>query len=153
MHAVASDQACGGGALRHALTVAAATLPRMSSPHAIEVAVATRYLDDQSEPRDNRYVFAYTVRIRNLGETTAQLLTRRWRIVDADGFPQDVAGDGVVGQTPVLRPGEAFEYTSGAVLQTECGSMEGAYGMRDEHGREFEVPIERFELAMTRTLH
>ena len=86
--------------------------------YAVDVEVATRYLDDQSEPEQDRFVFAYTIRIRNRGDVPARLMTRHWRITDANGQVQEVDGDGVVGEQPRLEPGEDFEYTSGAVLET-----------------------------------
>lgn len=125
----------------------------MNLQDAIEIAVATRYLDDQSEPDNERYAFAYTVRIHNRGDVTARLLTRYWLIVDALGFPLEVRGFGVVGEQPTLRPGDIFEYTSGTVLNTDTGTMQGHYGMQDEDGAQFEVPIPQFTLSMTRTLH
>lgn len=125
----------------------------MNLHDAIEIAVATRYLEDQSEPDNERYAFAYTIRIHNRGDVAARLLTRYWLIVDALGFPQEVRGFGVVGEQPMLKPGDTFEYTSGAVLHTDCGTMQGHYGMQGEDGTQFEVPIPQFTLSMTRTLH
>ena len=125
----------------------------MNLHDAIEIAVATRYLDDQSEPDNDRYAFAYTIRIHNRGAVAARLLTRYWLIVDALGFPQEVRGFGVVGEQPTLEPGGTFEYTSGAILHTDCGTMRGHYGMQHEDGTQFEVPIPEFTLSMTRTLH
>ena len=123
------------------------------SPHAIEVIVATRFLDDQSIPEDDRYVFAYTIRIRNAGSTPAQLLARHWVITDANGKVQEVRGDGVVGEQPRLEPGEQFEYTSGAVLETPLGTMQGSYRMVADDGTEFDAPIASFTLSIPRTLH
>ena len=125
----------------------------MSSPHAIEVIVATRFLDDQSVPENDRYVFAYTIRIRNAGSVPAQLLARHWVITDANGKVQEVRGDGVVGEQPRLEPGEQFEYTSGAVLETPLGTMRGSYRMVADDGTEFEAPIASFTLSIPRTLH
>lgn len=121
--------------------------------HAIEVIVATRFIDDQSIPEDDRYVFAYTVRIRNTGRVPAQLLSRHWLITDANGKVQEVRGDGVVGEQPRLAPGEQFEYTSGAVLETDLGTMRGSYRMLADDGTEFEAPIDPFTLSIPRTLH
>lgn len=125
----------------------------MNLQDAIEIAVATRYLDDQSEPDNERYAFAYTIRIHNRGEVAARLLTRYWLIVDALGFPLEVRGFGVVGEQPMLKPGDTFEYTSGTVLHTDTGTMQGHYGMQGEDGAQFDVPIPQFTLSMTRTLH
>ena len=125
----------------------------MSPPHAIEILVATRFLDDQSIPEDDRYVFAYTIRIRNAGSTPAQLLARHWVITDANGKVQEVRGDGVVGEQPRLEPGEQFEYTSGAVLETPLGTMQGSYRMVADDGTEFDAPIASFTLSIPRTLH
>ncbi|MBP6626280.1 MAG: Co2+/Mg2+ efflux protein ApaG [Arenimonas sp.] len=122
-------------------------------PHAIEVAVATRFLDDQSVPEDDRYVFAYTVRIRNIGHVPAQLLSRHWLITDANGKVQEVRGDGVVGEQPRIEPGEHYEYTSGAVLETELGTMRGSYRMLADDGTQFDAAIDAFTLSMPRTLH
>ena len=124
-----------------------------SPPHALEVIVATRFLDDQSTPEDDRYVFAYTIRIRNAGSAPAQLLARHWVITDANGKVQEVRGDGVVGEQPRLEPGEQFEYTSGAVLETPLGTMRGSYRMVADDGTEFDAPIASFTLSIPRTLH
>ena len=126
----------------------------MPSPqHAIEVIVATRFLDDQSVPENDRYVFAYTIRIRNAGSVPAQLLARHWVITDANGKVQEVRGEGVVGEQPRLEPGEHFEYTSGAVLETPLGTMRGSYRMVADDGTEFDAPIASFTLSIPRTLH
>ena len=125
----------------------------MSPPHAIEILVATRFLDDQSVPEDDRYVFAYTIRIRNAGTEPARLLARHWVITDADGKVQEVRGDGVVGEQPRLEPGDQFEYTSGAVLTTPLGTMQGSYRMVADDGTEFDAPIASFTLSIPRTLH
>ncbi|MCM2336807.1 MAG: Co2+/Mg2+ efflux protein ApaG [Pseudomonas sp.] len=121
--------------------------------YAVDVEVATRYLDDQSEPEQDRFVFAYTIRIRNRGDVPARLLTRHWRITDANGQVQEVEGDGVVGEQPRLEPGEHFEYTSGAVLETALGTMQGRYGMVADDGTHFDAPIPAFTLSVPRTLH
>jgi ApaG protein len=123
------------------------------SQYAIHIAVATRFLDDQSAPEENRYAFAYTIRIRNAGELPARLLTRHWIITDANGKVQEVRGDGVVGEQPWLRPGEDFEYTSGAVLETVVGTMRGSYQLLADDGTAFEAPIPQFTLSIPRTLH
>lgn len=125
----------------------------MNSPYAIAVTVATRFLDDQSVPEDDRYVFAYTIRIHNAGQVPARLLARHWLITDANGHVQEVRGEGVVGEQPWLRPGEHFEYTSGAVIGTPLGTMQGSYQMLADDGTRFEAPIAPFTLSIPRTLH
>jgi len=121
--------------------------------YAITVAVATRFLDEQSAPDEGRYVFAYTIRIANTGEVPARLLSRHWLITDANGKVQEVHGEGVVGQQPWLKPGGEFEYTSGAVLETFCGRMQGSYQMLADDGTEFDAEIAPFALSIPRTLH
>ena len=121
--------------------------------YALGIDVATRYLDEQSEPERDRYVFAYTIHIRNTGSVPARLIARRWVITDANGKIEEVAGDGVVGEQPWLRPGDDFTYTSGAVLETHQGTMEGTYAMLADDGTRFEAPIPAFVLAVPRTLH
>lgn len=125
----------------------------MDSPYAITVRVATRFLDDQSIPEDERYVFAYTIRIENTGAVPARLLGRHWLITDANGVVQEVRGEGVVGEQPWLRPGESFEYTSGTVLGTPLGTMQGSYEMLADDGTRFDAPIPPFTLSVPRTLH
>ncbi|MEX6633058.1 Co2+/Mg2+ efflux protein ApaG [Hyphococcus lacteus] len=112
----------------------------------IRVSVSPRYLDDQSDPEEPRYVWAYTIRINNESEQSIQLRTRYWRITDSRGVTDIVAGDGVVGEQPVIRPGEGFEYTSGAPLTTPSGMMVGAYGMETTDGEVFDVDIPAFSL-------
>jgi ApaG protein len=119
----------------------------------IRIEVETNYLEDQSEPRELRYVFAYTVTIRNEGRVPAKLLSRRWLITDANGKVQEVRGEGVVGEQPHLQPGQGFQYSSGAVLETPVGAMEGSYTMRADDGQEFDAPIAAFRLAMPGLLH
>jgi ApaG protein len=125
----------------------------MDTDHVFAIDVATRYLDDQSEPEQDRYVFAYTIHIRNTGNVPARLLGRHWVITDANGNVQEVTGDGVVGEQPWLRPGEDFSYTSGAVLETHLGTMQGRYEMLADDGTRFDAPIPRFTLCVPRTLH
>lgn len=122
-------------------------------PYAIAIRVGTHFLDDDSVPENNRYVFAYTIRICNTGQVPARLLTRHWIITDGNGKVQEVRGEGVVGEQPWLSPGECFEYTSGAVLETSVGTMHGSYGMLADDGTRFEASIPRFTLAAPRTLH
>ena len=118
-----------------------------------DIEVATRYLDEHSAPDEDRYVFAYTIHIRNAGSQPARLVARHWVITDANGKVEEVDGDGVVGEQPRLRPGEAFEYTSGAVLATGLGTMQGSYEMLADDGTSFEAPIPPFTLTVPRTLH
>ena len=126
----------------------------MDSPdYAIDVDVATRFLDDQSAPEEDRYVFAYTIRIHNRGKVPARLLRRHWLITDGNGKVQEVEGEGVVGEQPWLRPGEGFEYTSGAVLETDIGTMRGSYDVLADDGTRFATPIPVFTLSVPRTLH
>jgi ApaG protein len=125
----------------------------MDTDHGFAIDVATRYLDEQSEPDNDRYVFAYTIHIRNTGTVPARLLGRRWLITDANGNVQEVTGEGVVGEQPWLRPGEDFSYTSGAVLETHLGTMQGSYEMLADDGTRFDAPIPQFTLSIPRTLH
>ena len=118
-----------------------------------DIDVATRYLDDQSAPDEDRYVFAYTIQIRNAGKLPARLVARHWVITDANGKTEELEGEGVVGEQPWLRPGEAFEYTSGAIIATGLGTMQGSYEMLGDDGTSFEAPIPAFTLAVPRTLH
>jgi ApaG protein len=112
----------------------------------IKVTVVPTYLEDQSSPADNHFVWAYQVRIENLGAETVQLRTRYWRITDAIGRVQEVTGSGVVGEQPVLKPGETFEYRSGTPLVTPSGIMDGTYRMETSAGEGFEVAIPAFSL-------
>ena len=120
-----------------------------------EISVSTRpqYLEDQSDPASGRYVFAYTITIRNTGSIPTQLISRHWIITDAQDQVQEVKGLGVVGHQPLLKPGESFEYTSGCALPTPIGTMRGSYQMVAEDGTQFEAPIAEFTLAMPRVLH
>ena len=121
--------------------------------HAIEVDVRSRFLPEQSLPEDGRFVFAYTIRIANRGSVPARLISRHWLITDDEGKVQEVRGEGVVGEQPWLRPGEDFEYTSGAVLETGSGTMQGSYQMLADDGTRFDAPIPPFTLSIPRTLH
>ncbi|MDA8232468.1 MAG: Co2+/Mg2+ efflux protein ApaG [Magnetospirillum sp.] len=112
----------------------------------ITVSVKPFYLEDQSSPSDSHYVWAYRVRIENNSEETVQLKRRRWQITDALGRIQEVQGTGVVGEQPLLHPGESFEYTSGTPLHTTSGIMVGAYQMESEGGEKFDVAIPAFSL-------
>ena len=121
----------------------------MSTPvaHSIKVDVVTAYMAEQSEPEERRYVFSYTITIRNEGTVPAKLMRRHWLITDADGHIQEVRGDGVVGEQPLLQPGQGFRYSSGAVLETPVGTMHGSYQMVADGGDEFDAPIAPFRLA------
>ena len=124
-----------------------------NNPYTIDVQVCTRFVPDQSRPDDNRYAFAYTIPLRNTGSVPAQLMARHWVITDANGKTEEVRGDGVVGEQPWMRPGDDYEYTSGAVLETPVGIMGGSYEMLADDGTRFEAPIPPFTLAIPRTLH
>lgn len=117
-----------------------------ATTNAITVTVNPVYLEDQSDPDDGHFVWAYQVRIENNGPTTVQLRSRYWNITDANGLVQEVRGDGVVGEQPVLEPGEAFEYTSGTPLQTPSGIMVGSYQMETEDGDWIDVKVPAFSL-------
>jgi ApaG protein len=119
-----------------------------SSANKIRVDVETAYVDEQSEPNEHRFVFSYTITIRNEGAVPARLLTRHWIITDANGKVQEARGDGVVGEQPHLKPGQGFRYTSGAIIETPVGAMQGTYEMIDDAGQRFDAPIEPFRLAM-----
>ena len=118
-----------------------------------DISTRVEYLPDQSDPGEQRFAFAYTITIRNAGEATATLLRRHWLIPDANGHEEIVDGDGVIGHQPTLAPGEVFEYTSGAVLRTPVGAMEGHYGMHAEDGTEFQAPIPVFGLRVPGVLN
>ncbi len=124
-----------------------------STQHKIRVDVDTSYLADQSDPKDKRYVFSYTITIRNEGSVPARLLTRHWIITDSNGKVQEVRGEGVVGEQPYLKPGQGFRYSSGAVLETPVGAMQGSYQMVSDEGDHFDAPIAAFRLAMPGLLH
>ena len=119
----------------------------------IGIKVATNYVDDQSEPDADRYVFAYTITISNDSDVPATLVSRHWVITDANGKVQEVSGDGVVGEQPHLNPGERFRYSSGAVLETPVGAMQGLYRMETDSGASFDAPIDPFTLAVPGVLH
>ncbi|MCW4454133.1 Co2+/Mg2+ efflux protein ApaG [Flavobacterium sp. MXW15] len=124
-----------------------------SRHYAIDIEVSPRFLDEQSAPEDGRYAFAYTIRIRNRGDIPARLVARHWRITDGHGRVEHVDGEGVVGEQPRLQPGEDFSYTSGVMLQTDHGTMQGHYDMVADDGTEFAAPIAPFALSIPRTLH
>lgn len=119
----------------------------------ISINVDTTYLADQSDPSADRYVFSYSVSIANTGTVAAQLISRHWIITDAENVVQEVKGLGVVGEQPLLQPGESFEYTSGTALATPVGTMHGSYQMVAEDGNKFDAEIPSFTLSMPRVLH
>lgn len=125
----------------------------MSSPYSIQVGVETTFVEGQSDPRAERFVFSYTITIHNTGSVPAKLLTRHWIITDANGDVQEVRGEGVVGEQPHLDPGQGFRYSSGAVLKTPVGSMHGAYQMVADDGQRFDAQIAPFTLAVPGSLH
>ncbi len=124
-----------------------------SKRYEVTVDPTAKFLADQSDPAKNQYVFSYTITITNTGDIAAQLVSRHWIITDADHKVQEVKGLGVVGQQPLLKPGESFEYTSGASIQTAVGTMRGSYQMMAEDGKAFDAPIPLFTLSVPRTLH
>jgi ApaG protein len=121
--------------------------------YSIQVEVETQYIEEQSLPNQDHYVFAYSITIYNSGSIPAQLLTRHWIITDANNKVQDVKGEGVVGEQPHLKPGEQYRYTSGTMLETPVGTMRGSYQMLADDGVEFDAEIPTFTLSMPRTLH
>ncbi len=124
-----------------------------TADYTLEIQIATRFLDEESTPDDDRYVFAYTITLRNAGDAGAQLMARHWIITDANGKVEEVRGDGVVGEQPWMRPGDTYQYTSGAVLETSVGTMEGSYRMVADDGTHFDAKIPAFVLSIPRTLH
>jgi ApaG protein len=121
--------------------------------YAIDVSAATQYLAEQSDEAADRFVFAYTITLRNTGSVAAQLISRHWIITDAQGLVQEVRGLGVVGAQPLLQPGESYEYTSGASIATAVGTMKGSYQMLATDGTRFEAAIPEFTLSVPRVLH
>jgi ApaG protein len=126
----------------------------MSDPrYQVDVSVTTRYLPEQSQPEQNRFAFAYNVTIVNQGQLPAKLLSRHWLITDGDGHVQEVRGAGVVGQQPLLAVGERHTYSSGTVMATRVGTMQGSYQMLAEDGKQFDALIAPFRLAVPGSLH
>ena len=125
----------------------------MSDSSAIKIDVVTRYLPEQSSPADHRFVFAYTITISNRSASAVRLLSRHWRITDANNRVQEVRGDGVVGEQPLIEPGSSYRYTSGSMLETPVGTMEGSYEMICVDGSRFNAPIAVFSLAQPGALH
>jgi ApaG protein len=138
--------------IRRALRAARVTMTE-SRRHEIKVVPKATYVAEQSDPSKNQYVFSYTITITNTGDVPAQLISRHWYITDGEHRVQEVKGLGVIGQQPVLKPGESFEYTSGASLPTPVGTMKGTYQMVGEDGTTFDAPIPSFTLSVPRTLH
>ena len=124
-----------------------------SKRYEMTVTPVAAFLAEQSDPAKNQYVFTYTITITNTGDVAAKLVSRHWIITDADHKVQEVKGLGVVGQQPLLKPGESFEYTSGASITTAVGTMHGSYQMMAADGKAFEAPIPLFTLSVPRTLH
>ncbi|MEQ9451336.1 MAG: Co2+/Mg2+ efflux protein ApaG [Pseudomonadales bacterium] len=126
----------------------------MQHENQIEISVVSQYVEAQSEPSADRYVFAYTIEISNHGEQTCQLLNRHWVITDGTGSVEEVRGEGVVGKQPTLAPGESFKYTSGAILKTPVGTMQGSYEFSEvAAGALFDVPIQVFSLTVPSMVH
>ena len=124
-----------------------------TNKYRIDVQPMPQYIAEQSDPENDRYLFAYTITLRNVGSVAAQLVSRHWIITDAHNAVQEVRGLGVVGQQPLLQPGESFQYTSGSSLTTPIGTMKGTYQMVAEDGTHFEAEIPEFVLASPRALH
>lgn len=125
----------------------------MNEKNKILVEAIPQFIETQSVPEQGRYVFAYTITITNAGTVPAKLLSRHWLITDANGKIQEVRGDGVIGEQPYLKPGEFFRYTSGAMIETPVGTMQGQYLLRSDDGDNFSAVIPRFTLSIPRTLH
>ncbi|UCV27803.1 Co2+/Mg2+ efflux protein ApaG [Ferribacterium limneticum] len=124
-----------------------------TNKYRIEVQPMPQFIPEQSDPENDRYIFAYTITIKNIGEVPAQLVSRHWIITDGNNEVQEVRGLGVVGKQPLLQPGESFQYTSGSSLTTAIGTMKGTYQMVAEDGTHFEAEIPEFVLASPRALH
>lgn len=124
-----------------------------TSNYEIEITVETSYVSEQSQPEQDRYVFAYHVTITNVGIQAAQLISRHWIITDATGHIEEVKGEGVIGEQPYLQPGESFKYTSAAMIATPVGTMHGSYRMRAADEHEFDAPIAAFRLSVPNILH
>lgn len=123
------------------------------SRYQVDVSVVTRYLPDQSQPEHDRFAFAYTITVQNNGELAAKLLSRHWVITDGDGHVEEVRGEGVVGQKPLIAAGESHTYTSGTVMTTKVGTMQGTYQMLADDGKHFDAVIKPFRLAVPGALH
>jgi ApaG protein len=123
------------------------------SRYKVDVSVVTRYLAEQSQPENDRFAFAYTITVQNNGQIPARLLSRHWVITDGDGHVEEVRGEGVVGQQPLIAAGESHKYTSGTVMITRVGTMQGTYQMLAEDGKRFDAVIKPFRLAVPGALH
>jgi len=121
--------------------------------HTMNISVKTEYLEEHSEPNNQRFTFLYTVTIENCSDANAQLLSRHWIITDTNDTIQEVKGDGVIGEQPHILPGEKYSYSSGAILKTTAGTMEGCYTMQTTEGVKFDVPIPPFSLTCPQSLH
>ena len=119
----------------------------------LNITTQVNYLAEQSDEADNRFVFSYTISLTNIGEVPVKLISRHWIITDANHDVQEVRGQGVVGEQPVLKPRQSFEYTSGTVLSTQVGTMSGSYQMVAEDGTRFDAAIPQFVLSVPRVLH
>ncbi len=139
--------------MRFQALVTQSKLYSMNEKNNVIVETETRYIQEQSSIDDDRYVFAYTITITNMGNIPARLLTRHWLITDANGKVQEVNGEGVIGEQPYLKPGETFRYTSGAMIETPVGVMEGKYAMLSDDDESFNALIPQFTLSVPRTLH
>jgi ApaG protein len=124
-----------------------------NSPHKIQIDAQVKYIAEQSDEADNRYVFSYSITITNNGDSAMQLLSRHWVITDSNNQVQEVRGQGVVGEQPLIKPGESYGYTSGTVLSTPVGTMSGSYQMVREDGTKFDATIPQFVLSVPRVLH
>ncbi len=129
------------------------SISNTNDEHDTRVEVEASYIPEQSAPQLNRYVFSYTITIHNHGSIATKLMTRHWMITDANGKVEEVHGEGVVGEQPYLKPGNGFRYTSGTIIETPIGSMQGKYHMIADNGTEFDIPIPAFSLAIPNALH
>ncbi|MDD5579561.1 MAG: Co2+/Mg2+ efflux protein ApaG [Methylobacter sp.] len=125
----------------------------MNEKNKILVEATPHFIEAQSSPDKDRYVFAYTITITNVGAVPAKLLNRHWLITDSNGKIQEVKGSGVIGEQPYLKPGESFRYTSGAMIETPVGTMQGEYTMRSDEGDNFSADVPKFTLSIPRILH
>lgn len=126
----------------------------MSDPrYQVDVSVTTRFLPEQSQPEQNRYAFSYSISIHNAGDLPAKLLSRHWLITNGDGQVQEVRGSGVIGQQPLIAPGATHSYSSGTVMTTRVGTMQGSYQMLASDGKKFDALILPFRLAVPGSLH
>ncbi|RMS00451.1 Protein ApaG [Pseudomonas coronafaciens pv. garcae] len=123
------------------------------SRYQVDVSVITRFLAEQSQPEQNSFAFAYTITVQNNGELPAKLLSRHWVITDGDGHVEEVRGEGVVGQQPLIKVGQSHTYSSGTVMTTKVGIMQGTYQMLAEDGKRFDAVIAPFRLAVPGSLH